>query len=294
MAEPAKLFAVTTRSKLRGPWLFPQMMFATLRVRKQLVKDDAVVRWASIVASPSEFWTITVWRTRHDMQEFMRSGAHDDIMWLFSKWLESFWLMRWRPGPGEIGIWKGLNLAQPEPEYDQGGGPRGELLGKALEHLPKLKSAMGTDGVVAYDNTPFARRRRSEVGGAGGAVFHVHTDPWKTPDAYLALRRLKARFAGDDDMLRVVVGISRPGDVYLLSVWRTREAVQRFLESPALKEIADRWPGGSWANEWLPENEFGHWDGLRLRRARTKYSIPMPQAALELDAPSSSVSMSDQ
>jgi len=106
------LFTVTTRSKLRGPWFFPQMMIASLRVRRQLRRDTQVVRWASIVASPSEFWTITVWKSRHDMQEFMRSGAHDEIMWLFSKWLQSFWLMRWRPGPNETGAWKGLNMGR--------------------------------------------------------------------------------------------------------------------------------------------------------------------------------------
>ena len=99
MDDSGTLFAVTTRSRLHGPWLFPQMMIASLRVRAQLRRDTGVVRWASIVASPSEFWTITVWRSRHEMQEFMRSGVHDDILWLFSKWLQSFWLMRWRPGP---------------------------------------------------------------------------------------------------------------------------------------------------------------------------------------------------
>ena len=91
---PQKLFTVTTRSRLRGPWFFPHMMLASLRIRRQLARTGNVVRWASIVAGPSEFWTITVWRSRHDMQEFMRSCAYDEFMWLLSKWLASFWLMR--------------------------------------------------------------------------------------------------------------------------------------------------------------------------------------------------------
>lgn len=287
MAESNALFTVTTRSRLRGPWFFPQMMIASLRVRRQLKRDTAVVRWASIVAGPSEFWTITVWKSRHDMQEFMRSGAHDDIMWLFSKWLQSFWLMRWRPGPTERGEWKGLTMArdEPPPVTASTNGQRDALLEQALEHLPKLKSAMGADGVVGYDTTVFARRRRAEVGSAGGAVVHIHTTPGQTLAAYRALKALRRESEQDDALLRAVVGVSRPGDVYMLSVWRDRDGVQRLLTSPNVKALGAKWPG-FWGNEWLPENEFGHWDGLRLRRARQKYSINVPQAALDVAEPS--------
>ena len=286
MDDSGNVFTVTTRSRLRGPWFFPQMMIASLRVRAQLRRDPAVVRWASIVAGPSEFWTITVWRSRHEMQEFMRSGAHDEIMWLFSKWLQSFWLMRWRPGPIEIGDWKGMDMAQEEPQYSDGptDGRRDARLERALEHLPKLKNAMAADGAMNYDTTVFARRRRAEVGGAGGAVVHISTAPGQTPLAYKDLRALKAEADKDDALLRGVVGVSRPGDVYFLSVWRDRDGVRRMLNSPQLRQLHERWPR-CWANEWIPENEFGHWDGLRLRRARTKYSISVPQAALDVAEP---------
>jgi hypothetical protein len=70
-------------------------------------------------------------------------------------------------------------------------------------------------------------------------------------------------------------------------VWRDRDGVQRLLTSPQARKLAERWPG-YWANEWIPENEFGHWDGLRLRRARTRYSIKVPQAALDVAEPSAS------
>jgi hypothetical protein len=95
---------------------------------------------------------------------------------------------------------------------------------------------------------------------------------------------LKREAERDDALLRAVVGVSRPGDVYLLSVWADRDGVRRMLTSPQLRELHDTWPG-CWANEWIPENEFGHWDGLRLRRARAKYSINVPQAALDLAEP---------
>lgn len=280
--EPAeKLFAFTTRSRLKGPWFFPHMLYATMRVRSQLRRTGNVVGWASIIASPTEFWTLSVWSSRHDMQEFMRSGAHDDIMWFFSKWLQSFWLMRWRPGPEELGRWKGLTFGRAEPSYLVDG-PKPEALEKALEHLPRLRSAMSVDGEVTYDTTPYARRRRAEVKGAGGGVVHIRTSPRRTAAAYLALRRLEEEARGDPDYLKGVVGVSRPGQLYLLSIWRDRAGTRRMLRSPQVRKLTERYPG-TWANEWLPENEFGHWDGLRLRRTRARYSIQMPKQALELD-----------
>jgi len=285
---PQKLFTVTTRSRLRGPWFFPQMMIATLRVRRQLARTGNVVGWANIVAGPSEFWTITAWRNRQDKQEFMRSGAHDEIMWLFSKWLDSFWLMRWHPGPVEIGRWKGMSMAQPDPEYRPAWAGNGDAtkLGQALEYLPKLKSAVAVDGAATFDTTVYARRRRAEVSDAGGAVVHIATSPWRTAAATLALRRLRQEAEIHPDLLRAVVGVSRPGHVYMLTVWRDRAGARQLLASPQLRALARQWPG-CWANEWLPENEFGHWDGLRLRRARRRYSIRMPKAALELGDPTS-------
>ena len=287
VAPPEQLFAVTTRSRLKGPWRFPQMMYATLRVRRQLREDGQVVRFASVVAGPSEFWTITIWRTRHDMQEFMRTGAHDDIMWLFSRWLKSFWLMRWRPSPREVGQWKGLHLAQPEPSDARPAleGARAEALRNALDHLPRLKAATAADGSVGYDSTPYARRRRAEVGGAGGVVIHVRTSPWRTFEAVVTLRRLRQWAEADQDMLRGVVGIGKPGEIYLLALWATREGADRLLDSPEFAALGRRFPK-LWANEWMPENEFGHWDGVRLRQARERYGIAVPKIAMDVARPS--------
>ena len=282
MPESGQLFAVTTRSHLKGPWFFPAMMLATRQIRRQLQDSPDVVRWASVIAAPTEFWTITVWRSRHDMNEFAQSGSHDEIMWRFSKWLDSFWLMRWRPGPEELGEWKGITMGRAEPAYSVTEGPKSEALEKALEHLPTLRSAMSVDGEVNYDTTPYARRRRAEVRGAGGGVVHVKTSPHRTAEAYLVLRRLEREARGDPDYLKGVVGVSRPGQLYLLSIWSDRAGTRRMLRSSQVRKLTERYPG-AWANEWLPENEFGHWDGLRLRRNRSRYSIQMPKAALDLD-----------
>jgi hypothetical protein len=108
-----QLLAVTTRSRLRSARLFPAMLLATWAIRRQLARTEGLVRWASLVAGPTEFWTITVWRTRHAMQEFMRSDAHGRIMWRYTRWLDGLWLMRWRPGAVEVGSWAGVTLTPP-------------------------------------------------------------------------------------------------------------------------------------------------------------------------------------
>jgi len=256
------------------------MMLASWRIRRQLARTGDVVRWASIVAGPSEFWTITVWRSRHDMQEFMRSGAHDHIMWLFSRWLRSFWLMRWRPGPAEIGAWRGLALAQPDRDGERGPAADREALERALDHLPRLKAATAADGAARYESTPYARRRREEVGGAGGAVVALSSTPLGTLGALRAVLRLRQAALRQDPPQRAAVGVGRRGEAYLLVLWRDRDAATRFMASPELRALSRRFGDRCWANEWRPENEFGHWDGLRLRRARQHYGIAVPAEAL--------------
>ncbi|MBA2280770.1 MAG: hypothetical protein H0W25_05975, partial [Acidimicrobiia bacterium] len=154
-----RLFVVTTRSRLKGVRYFPAMVLASARVRRQLRETGDVVRWASVIAGPTEFWTITAWRSRHHMQEFMRSGAHDDIMWLFARWLRSFWLMRWRPGSDELGSWRGTTFARrPAPEQataDHAGvtAARLALLDQALAGMPRLRAATGPTGAATYDTS---------------------------------------------------------------------------------------------------------------------------------------------
>jgi len=279
MPDSGQLFAVTTRSRLKGPWFFPAMMLASRRIRRQLQDSPDVVRWASVIAAPTEFWTITVWRTRHDMHEFAQSGAHDEIMWRFSKWLESFWLMRWRPGPIELGAWDGLSMAQPEPQVLSGTAVARPELQEALEYLPRLKAATDAAGRATYEASPAVRRQRAEVAGARAVVVYVHSGGIRRRAGLRALRRLRRSLGDDDQLLRSVVGFGKSRDAYLLTVWQGQDGARRFLESSQLGAILDRWQGESWSNEWLPENEFGHWDGLRLRRNRNKHGLRVPKGA---------------
>lgn len=260
--------------------MFPAMLFATRKVRRQLADDPTVVRWASVVAGSREFWTITVWRSRHDMQEFMRSGAHDDIMWLFAKLLRSFWLMRWRPTTAEIGSWNGLRLSGEAPVVTSSDDVRRDGLEQALAHLPRLAEAMGPDGRAAYEYSAFARRRREEVGSAAGLVVNLRLRRTQSLRAVIELRRLKAA-ASEAGAVRAVVGAGRPGEAYLLGVWPESAALDAFTAAPAVAGAVERWGERMWLAAWVPENEFGHWDGLRVRRRRRPV-ISMPESVARL------------
>lgn len=264
------LLTVTTRSRLRGARFFPSMLLANLRIRRQLARTEGVVRFASLTAGPTEFWTITVWRSRHAMQEFTRSDVHGRVMWRFSHWLDSLWLMRWRPSSAELGQWSGLSLAADEPAASPEAGKQWPALASALEELPELRSSVGADGVAAYASTTRARRDRNRVEGAAGVVLRVRVARWRWLSALRRLARMRRRLRDETSLLRSAVGVGRPGEVYFLSVWVDRHAASRFMNGPRVGEAARRWKDGLWAGVWLPENEFGHWDGMRVRQERRR------------------------
>ena len=92
------MLAVTTRNKLRS-WRYSlPMMRARGYVREQLAATPGLIRYVSAIASPTEFLTMTVWENRQAMFNFMSSGAHQEFMWMFSRWSASFWSMRWNVG----------------------------------------------------------------------------------------------------------------------------------------------------------------------------------------------------
>lgn len=242
MPPAERLLVVSTHSRLRGVRFFPVMLLASWRIRRQLAVTDGVVRWASIIAGPTEFWTVTVWRSRHAMQEFMRSGAHGEIMWSISRWLSSFWLMRWRAGPAQTGSWDGMALA------------------------PTALPATGPDGPPSYDSAPLVRLRREQLAGASAVLVRTRTPLSGVPASLVRLHRLRGRLRADPDMVRAVLGVGRLGECYLLAVWRDGDGGHDLVSSGQL--TAPGW----WASEWLPESEFGHWEGLRLRRERRRIS----------------------
>jgi hypothetical protein len=274
-----QLLAVTTRSRLRSVRLFPAMLLATWAIRRQLARTDGLVRWASLVAGPTEFWTITVWRSRHAMQEFMRSEAHGRIMWRYTRWLDGLWLMRWRPGAVEVGSWAGVTL-RPPAQVRPGRETTAELarLRRMPQHLPDLHSVVGPGGNAPDARSRHPRRPGAQVEGAGAAVIRIRVPALHTPGVLVELLRLRRRLAADPDLLRSVVGLGSPGEVCFLGIWRPGDRAAGFVDDEWVRRTASRWAGCVWASQWLPEHEFGHWDGLRLRRRR-RDAPPQPPAA---------------
>ena len=239
MGASQHLLVVTTRSRLRHVRFFPVMLLASRRIRRQLAQTEGLVWSASIVAGPTEFWTITVWRSLHAMQEFMRSGAHGEIMWLFPRWLDSFWLARWRPGAREVGSWHGLALASPDETGDRPVSP------------------------YSYEGSSLVTRERELVADTTSTLVRLPL----TPRALLELRRVRRRLTREPDLLRVVAGAASARELYVFAVWRGRARPAALLGEWAettRRRLGDR----VWALECVPEGEFGHWDGLRLRALR--------------------------
>lgn len=274
--------AVTTRSRLKHRYQFFPMFIASLRIRRQLADAPGCIRFASIIAGPREFWTITVWRTRDEMLDFMRSGAHEDIMWLFGKWLKSFWLTRWRPTPDETGTWEGVQLGRQHelPAPPDADPERAAALAAALDALPNLKASVGPSGAPEYDYSPHVRRRRAMVSGGIGISIRLRTDHWwQAPRAWRDLARMRRRLIARDDVLRWAVGVSRPRECYALAVLRDTDMAKAFLSHDDNLGLIQRYGEGYWSMVWLPDNEFGHWDDLRLRSEKLGTTIHVPEKA---------------
>lgn len=270
---------VTTRSRLRSAGLAPFMLAATRRIMGQLGEQPGTQRYVSVVASPREFWTVSTWGSRHLMQEFLRSGAHGQYMWEVGRWLESFWLMRWRPTRHEIGSWDGQALA-PEmraPPADTGVSP--EVRDEILAAIPSLRAAFGPEGAPTYDAAPEVRHQRELVAGAAGLLVRLSPGSAHRGSARRSLARLRRDLAMHDaELLRVATGHGQAGGgCYLMGVWRSQAGSGRLLDSDWMAEAASRWGEGLWACELLPDNEFGQWDGLRLRDLGEQGDLGVPR-----------------
>lgn len=274
--------AVTTRSHLRGTRFFFSMLAWSLRIRKQLRETPGCVRFASIIMGPREFWTITVWDTRDKMMEFMRSGAHEDIMWEFSHWLDSFWLMRWRPTDEEHGHWKGLTLAERKalpPSAPERTAEQKAALEAVWKSMPRLRASSSPSGAASFEYAPQQRRARQLVAGGVGASVRLEVPKLRqTVAGWRDIREMRTALVANEDVLRCAFGISRPRELYSLVVFRHERAWRDFQASDLLQRLRERWPDGLWTMRWEADNEFGHWDGLRLRRMKLGTKVLVPTA----------------
>jgi hypothetical protein len=240
------VLAVTTRNRLRSVRFCVPMLLARWRIARQLANQRGLVRYASGVSSPTEFFTLTVWDNRESMQRFMQTGAHEQLMWQFTRWTASFWGMRWEPGAesDEVGSWNGLQLAtmQSNPR------PRSPLIAAGL--LPPNAPRAGPLG---------PRAEVSAVEPQASGVFAL-TARFEGPVA--AVQGLHSGRGRGRAVLRRGVGLDWSPQALAISLWRDDPGVR----AQALREATTL--GATWAMCWQPADyEIGHWDGLRLRQA---------------------------
>ncbi len=251
------MLAVTTRNKLRSGRYSLPMIRARGYVREQLATTNGLIRYVSAIASPTEFLTMTVWENRQAMFNFMSSGAHQEFMWMFSRWSASFWSMRWIPTDAEDGAWEGLSLGS-HLESDEW------QRNDARPQVPQL---------------PLLEQQPGRISG-GRLTDPSNCDVYaitalvevSSPEHYWKLLRIVQEFRRKADhaqLLRWNVATIGPRTFWILSLWRNAsgrptDAVQVFRQRL----------GASWTMCWeAGEYEIGNWNGMRLRQlasARTR------------------------
>lgn len=282
MSDTPVVFAVTTRSRLKGLRYFPLMFVASMQVKRQLARTPGVIRWASVIAGPTEFWTFTVWSSRDRMIEFMGSGAHESIMWLFGKWLRSFWLTRWRPTVQEEGQWNGLSMAPHRDiaSWERRTAEQQAALDAALAAFPRLRDSVDEDGAATLATAGFTRRRERRVAGIGGVMVRVVIDhPRDLVRLWRLVRGLQRSLDECPDVLRRAVGWASSHEALAMIVFQDLPGEAMPV---SVREIVNQaqleWGTSLWWMRWDAANEFGQWDGFRVRQSRQ-----LPQS--EIDRP---------
>jgi heme-degrading monooxygenase HmoA len=244
------MLAVTTRNTLHN-WRFCLPMLRARRsIKEQLAGTPGLVRSVTAVASPKEFLTLTIWENRQAMFNFMSAGAHEQFMWMFSRWSASFWSMRWVPTTAEVGTWDGLSLA---------GLVGQDCCQDVLEqpHAPRLP-------------LPEQRPSRMPVGrltdpsGSGVAVLSALVEAASPGQLWRVLRATQEwrRKTDASQLLRWSVGAIEPRRFLVLTMWRDVPGVP----SEAVQQLYQRL-NANWAMGWAAgEYEIGHWNGLRVRQ----------------------------
>ncbi len=241
------MLAVTTRNKLHSTRFSLPMLQARRHVRDQLATTPGLIRYASAIASPTEFLTLTVWESRQAMFNFMSSGAHEQFMWMFSRWSASFWSMRWVPTTMEEGAWEGLSLASRAEPGDQ-------TWRAALPKAPQLPLPERRPG-----------RHVGDPSASGVYAIFALVDVANPGDFWVLLRAVRSFRCETDHVrpLRWSVGSVEPCRFLALTLWHDDA-----LEGPAdaVRRLR-RSLNASWTMCWRAgEYEIGHWNGLRLRQ----------------------------
>lgn len=244
------MLAVTTRNKLRSGRYSLPMMRARGYVREQLATTHGLIRYVSAIASPTEFLTMTVWQNRQAMFNFMSSGAHQEFMWMFSRWSASFWSMRWIPTDAEEGAWQGLSLRNRIEPGEQ-------LRCDAQPQVPQLPLSEPQAGRMPGG-------RLADPSGSGVYAITALVEAanpghyWKLLASVQGFRRE----ASHSRLLRWNIGTVGPRSLWILTLWRADSEGQHEVVRALRQRLNASWTMGWRAGEY----EIGNWNGLRLRQ----------------------------
>lgn len=246
--SPSRVLAVTTRNQLRSIRFCLPMLRARRLIAEQLANQPGLLRYASGVSGPTEFFTLTVWNNRESMQRFMQTGAHEQHMWLFARWSASFWGMRWERTAFELETWSGLALARLDAERR----PTSPLVATGLlpAHVPRAG--------------PLGPRPESSAAEPRGSRIFALTARFEGAQSSLSAwrhGRVQRRSGDQSTVLRSGVGLDLPPQALRITLYRDEPGVRERALHGASAE------GATWAMCWQPADyEIGHWDRLRLRQ----------------------------
>lgn len=248
------MVAVTTRNKLRGPRFFLPMLRAWLLIRRQLSQTPGMLRYITGIASLTEFYTLTIWDSRSAMFRFTASGGHRQMMWMFTRWSESFWSMRWHTTADEVGVWGGSKLAAETISVEE------------LDERPNspvwLARSQVAESLAPYIDTagrPDKRDLDPTTCGVAAVLARVATP---SPLQVNRLIRAMRPWRTTPGLLRFTAGVGL-GECLLVSLWWA-DALNE--ATSLMQSIVGRFPN-AWAMRLTAgDYEIGHWDGLRLRQ----------------------------
>lgn len=244
------MLAVTTRNKLRSRRFFPPMIYASWQVRRQLARTSGIVRFTSGIAGLAEFYTLTIWESKTAMFQFTASGNHRQMMWLFSRWSDSFWSMRWLPTADEAGCWDDLHLGVAEPAIE-----------RPNDNPAWLARSQVAEALVPHIDVagrPDKRELDPTTCGVTAVLAHI---PTHSPATRIRLHEIMQHYQGLAALLRST--IVKTFDGYLLfSLWQEQatDKARVFMEKLTCGH------NHAWVMRFAPGNyEIGNWDGLKLR-----------------------------
>ena len=248
LESPHSVVAVSTRARVGGIRQLWPAVRTTMRIREELERTPACLRFATVLAGSRELLTVSVWTDHDAVLEFLGDGAHGPVLWRRPGWLASYWGMRWRPGPAEVGQWDGASV---------GVGPRDADRRAGAERPPP-----------GFASSPLAASLTSDLAGTLGTTYRLDAGPGRLLAALGEVHRLRRRLQLDPDVFSCAGGLASGNQVLLLVIWRRAAGARRFANSSDHHGLLRRWAGRVWWMEWRPEAETGQWDGRRLREER--------------------------